>query len=274
MKLSKITRVFTFFLFWISINSFAGEGVIFYKDTAIEFNGLTIRLIKTFAKERYLKTTISVYNTTNNFAIFNPAHIILILSDGQRIENGSDKEAVIPPRSVNKFGLKYDGNYMGYPTVSFDFSKLQLTEKILSVYDVQMLPLKIDGEWGSKSLKLKITAIDPTGVYLVKMNVKYTGDNFLGIITDSVILKTNDGRQYANTKKLKRKHFDKKKPSENFSFMFNNTKPIVRNKHEPYLTLIDVFKEYSVVTIVGPKITQSISDKIGTEDKDEIEEID
>jgi hypothetical protein len=274
MRLLKTIHISLALLFtFISFKTAAQGSLIFYRDTTITFNGLIIGLHKTFFNYNVLKTIVKVNNLTDSFIVFNPANIILVLPNGTRIFNTSLEEIIIAPYQTKKFNLKYHGKFSGNTMITFDFSQYKISDKILAEYQFH-IPARAGEEYNIGSLKLRVhdCNLDPSD-YAVQLKIYYAGRNLLGIFTDNVYMRTNDGSIYVNlTKRWRKPYFDNEKPHQTINLVFKNPEPYQKG-HEPLLIFKNVFKEYSFITVEGSKITQHItSQKFNVDDRNEIKE--
>lgn len=246
-----------------SLNTIAQEEDdkrMFYKDTLFEFNGSKIEITKTLATEKYFKSVVSISNQTDQFMIINPWEIFgKVKGSDEKFSASSKKTIVVPPKYIKKFTVKFEGKDFRAPALQYDFSKMQITEKIESVYELEDIDINKENYRALGPIKWRmVKKMEPDhgkDDFQIMAEIEYTGDKFLGIFYNNIVLTTKDGGKYINVgKKTGNFHYDKTKPFVKQSYLFPVEPKNAKKSNEPKLTFRDVFKEYSLTTIVGFKV--------------------
>lgn len=235
------------------------EEKFFYKDTIFEFNGSKVEITKSLATKMYFKSVVSITNQSDNFILINPWEIFGYVSGSGNKYNAVSKRAiVIAPKYTKKFTVKFEGKDFREPHLSFDVTKLQVTEKVESVYEFVDIDLSKENYRVVGPIKwtmLEKKADKKDALFRVETQLEYTGTKFLGIFYNNITLKTKDGSSFINSgKKAGDFHYDKEKPFKRIVLIFPVDADKVEKGNEPKLNFTDVFKEYSLATIVGFKV--------------------
>ena len=258
---------------------------MFYKDTLFEFNGSKIEITKSLSTEKYFKSIVTISNQTDQFMIINPWEVFGKVSGSDEKYNASSKKAiVVPPKYIKKFTVKFEGRDFREERLQYDFGKIEVTEKIESVYELEDVDINKENyraigpiRW---SMVKKMEPDHGKDDFQIIAEIEYTGDKFLGIFYNNIILTTKDGGKYINVgKKTGNFHYDKTKPFVKQTYLFPVEPAKAKKSNEPKLTFRDVFKEYSMATIVGFKVhlragtLEDYKGKAGKPDDKDIEEM-
>jgi hypothetical protein len=280
MKLSKISGLASILTLFFYCHSAFGQNTdekFFYRDTLFEFNGWKIEVTKSVAYRDVFKSVITVNNTSDQFLILDPTTILFDLpARSEKVQASGLRLVVIPPKYSKKFSLKFTGRDFRAPVISYEVAKMQITEQIESVYDLADINLNNESykevggiqfqvvEKNYKQSEMRITPFglavdkDKSQDYKIMANVVYNGNKFLGIYFNNIVLKTKDGNSYINVgKRSGTFHYDKSKPTNKVVLVFPIEARNAGPANEPKLVLKEVFKEYSLATIVGFKVILS-----------------
>jgi hypothetical protein len=257
------------------------EKKFYYKDTAFEFNGARYEISKVLANESSFKFRVNVTNMTNDFIVVTPYDVFSFATDPKiKRASSSAKTAVIAPRYTKAFTLKFDGPDYRMPAINIDFTKIQNTGKADATYPIPDMNIFTDNFKQTGPVKVTVDnnkKEDKSG-YRIIVVLEYNGNKFLSFFQNNIVLKTKDGGSYTNTgKKNSDFHYEMGKPSERDFLFFPVSENKINAKNEPTLTFKDVFKEYSLVSSVGPKIKLrqgTIEDFNGANKKSEIDDAD
>lgn len=276
-KIAIFVLVFPFLL-----NSQEKEEKFFYKDTMFDFNGSKVEITKSLATKSYFKSVVCITNQSDNFLLINPWDVFGFVSGSSERYNATSKRViVIAPKYTKKFVVKFEGSDFREPHLSFDVAKLQITEEVTNIMEFSDIDLNKENFRAVGPVKLTIQdkRIDKDrALYRMETEISYSGDKFLGIFYNNIRLKTKDGSVFINSSKKRDDfHYDVNKPFKRIVLIFPVEAEKIKKESEPKLNFSDVFKEYSLSTIVGFKVnlrSGTLEDYKGkkTEDKD-IEEI-
>jgi len=262
MKIQKKLILLLFCLTFLSNNAQEDDDGkrVFFKDTLFEFNGSKIEITKSLATEKYFKSIVTISNQTDQFMIINPWEVFgKVSGSDEKYSASSKKTIVVPPKYIKKFTVKFEGRDFRAPSLQYDFSKIQVTEKIESVYELEDIDINKENYRALGPIKWRmVKKMEPDhgkDDFQIMAEIEYTGDKFLGIFYNNIILTTKDGGKYINVgKKTGNFHYDKTKPFVKQTYLFPVEPEKAKKKNEPKLTFRDVFKEYSLATIVGFKV--------------------
>lgn len=260
------------------------EEKFFYKDTIFEYNGSKIEITRSVSTKIYFKSVVAITNQSEDFIIVNPWDIFgFVTGSNDKYTAVAKRPIVIAPKYTKKITVKFEGRDFREPSLTFDFTKLQVTEKIESVYEFNDIDLSKENFRSVGPIKwtmLEKKADKEKAIFRVETQVEYSGTKFLGIFYNNITLKTKDGSTFINaSKKSGDFHYDKEKPFKRIVLIFPVEADKVKNENEPKLNYSGVFKEYSIATIVGFKVhlrSGTLEDYKGKkgDDKDkDIEEI-
>ncbi|MEO8760915.1 MAG: hypothetical protein ABI388_06645 [Bacteroidia bacterium] len=265
----KKTRIITLsivaFIFSLSISaqnkSKEGKPVeiekkFFYRDTTFEFNGNKYDITRIVSAENYFKCAVNVTNISDNFIVINPADIFgSSLGSDVKTVSVVKRTAVIAPKFSKKFTIKLEGKDFRANEINIDITKMQLTGKMVASYPLEDINITKENlrQAGPVKWVMKEKKEDKTG-YRIVAEVEYTGDKFLALFYNNIILKTADGGKYLNTgKKNEDFYYEMGKPFEKNILYFPVEAKKINDKNVPTLSFPNVFKEYSLTATKGPK---------------------
>ena len=257
------------------------EKKYYYKDTTFEFNGAKYEVSKILSNEAYFKFRVNVTNISENFIVITPYDVFSFTADPKiKRSSSTTKAAVIAPRYTKSFTLKFDGPDYREPFINIDFTKIQYTGKTEAQYQIGDMNIFADNfkQTGPVKVTLDNNKKENKAGYRLIINIEYTGSKFLSFFQNNIILKTKDGGSYANTGKKNSKFYYEMGKSFQREFLFF---PVGENKinikNEPVLTFKDVFKEYSLNSVNGPKLKLrrgTLEDFNGSNKKSDIDDTD
>ncbi len=260
MKTSKIIILAaSFFICLFSVNAQTKPTEIdkkfFYKDTTFEYNGNKYEISRIVSADNYFKCAVTITNISDNFIVINPADIFGTIGSDTKTASIVKRMAVIAPKFTKKFTIKLEGKDFRVNEINIDISKMQLTGKILAEYQLEDLNITKENlrETGPIKLLIKDRKDDKAG-YRIAAEIGYSGDKFLGLFYNNIVLKTNDGSKYLNTgKKNEDFYYEVGKPFEKTILYFPIDPSKIKDKFQPTLSFPKVFKEYSLSPTKGPK---------------------
>ena len=209
MKISK-TILFLIASFILSISLKAQNKIaelekkFYYKDTTFEYNGNKYEMSRIVSAETYFKCVFTVTNISDNFIVINPVDIFGTTGTDIKTASLIKKTAVISPKFTKKFTVKLEGKDFSVNEINIDITKMQLTGKVLAEYQLTDLNITKENmrQTGPVKWLMKDRKDDKAG-YRIVAEVEYSGDKFLALFYNNIILKTADGSKYFNIGKKK-----------------------------------------------------------------------
>jgi hypothetical protein len=230
----------------------------YYKDTLFEFNGCKIEVMKTFSDDKSFRSVLNITNTGDNFLMINPWEVFgLVGGSAEKYNTASKRTFIIPPKYTKKLRIKFIGRDFREPDLIMDFSKLTVTTMVERVYEFNV-DLSNENYKDIGPIRFTILKQDPdnkSADFRITAQLEYTGNKFLGIFYNNIMLKTKDGGSFINTgKKAGDFHYDKDKPLKKMVLIFPVESKKVKKDNQPTLSFANVLKEYQTAQIVGFKI--------------------
>ncbi len=255
--------IFCVLIFLVGINfiSIAQQKAekFFYKDTVFTFLECKIEVIKNLSTDKTFKTTLIITNPTDKFFIINPLEVFSFTDNSSnKYQGASRKVEVIPPNFTRKFVLRFEGTDFRESTVNIDFSKMQMTEQFLAVYELGDLDFSRENFREAGPVKFTIDDKDPSAhnkvSYKIMAKLEYTGGKFLGLLLYNINVKTKDGANYKNIEKPHLFQYNNSKTSERIILIFPLEPEAGKKENAPTISFHDVFREYTLANIEGFKI--------------------
>ncbi len=254
-----LIRVLIFLLFLISKGIHSQSKLnYFYADTIFEYSNMKIDVKDAISYRDKFKAQLFFTNLSDSFKIIEPT-AIKIFRDNNPICANMKNVFVIPPKCTRKFRLAFgDGNYK-YDKIKTVFSKVKTTGKIESIYSPKALIITSSttanieqkqfpiSSVGNLTLTLKSLKYTPEGKIKIKLNIAFSGKNFLGMHVLKIKIKTDDGKTALNNnQQTSSLYYKKEKSSMNITLEFDNPKGAINILNNAQLILDDVFVEYAV----------------------------
>lgn len=232
----------------------------FYKDTMFDFHGIKIELSKSLSTKESFKSTVTINNPTDQFVLVNPSEVFGFGATSKNKHVALSKRVIaVAPKYSRKFTIRFEGEDFRESVLWMDFTKLQITDKVEAVYELQGMSVFKENNKQTGPVKWTILDIDESThgkiEYRINCNVEYRGNKFLGIFYNNIILSNNAGETFVNVGKRNGKFsYETGKPHERVNLIFTADAEKLGKKSEPVLKFNEVFKEYSLSTIEGFKI--------------------
>lgn len=253
MKILKknILRLFLFLFYTASLLN--AQEKFFLRDTVIESSGLKIKFEYGYGKGDVAKLKMLITNFTEDYVIINPTDIIIGAIRGPETSTHYKKIIVVAPKEFIKVTIGFRGVAgMDASQVAVGIKKIGFSDSLLTTFE----PLNVVAELGTrvekKTLNLEVIEVTPrTKDYAVKLDIKYTGSNFLSINYTKATFVTESG-DFTNNRKSKN-YYNNLSPSQKMLMIFPCTKG--RDiKISGGVKLNEVFKEYSIKSMNGFKV--------------------
>ncbi len=256
----------------------------YYKDTLFEFVGFKIEIQKSSSNEKSFKSVIVITNTSDKFMIIDPREISGYISGDTDIHQAYNKKrVVITPHNSKAFTVKFVGKDFRRNVLSIDVSKIQLTDKVVSIIEVPEIDVSKENfrevgplRWTVNKLNLGVSDGKPEkshgGVpgkhdkkkdnFRIDATLEYSGNKFLGIFYNNIVLTTKDGGKFINVSKnsssfsnnINKVNMDNAEGKEKQVLVFPIESEKIYFANEPKISFNGVFKEYSLETIEGFKV--------------------
>lgn len=265
-----ISCLLSLFLFQYVSESF-GQIICHYNDTTLQINNGIVQLKNTYVKKKlFLRTTVVLINTGDDFMLLDPNDVFLSDTRGDSAAGFYDDVVVVPPHSSKRFYLKFNAKFFESPKLLFDFSKINISQSIIRTYMLGELQ-RNKLEAGSLSID-KVDEKKFPEMHTVRIKVRYEGTNLLAINFNNIGMKArNQGVSCYNLKKPGgRINFNPNIKKEVFTLVFSNA--CERSlRSEKVLTFNNVFTEYSLRQTEGFKIWLNLLPDNASYDPDEKE---
>ena len=229
-----------------------------YSDTIFEIDQLKFKITETYAFRDKVKTTIILYNKSDNFKIIHSEDFSIMDSDSNMIIVNAKKPIVIAPKSTKKIGLLAEtkASFKLYD-IKIGLSKIYTTGNPLSIIKPNLFNLYLEGTETSKTGPLEITRIKcvsatngPTKAYF---KVAYTGNKFLGIYRPNALLLSSNGVKYPNiAKKNSITYYPEEKAAMTVLLEYDNPTPNFNDPNCDKVSFENVFAEYEYTSSMKP----------------------
>jgi hypothetical protein len=267
----------------------AQDSKTYYKDTLFEFVKFKVEIKRAVATDQVFKFSLIITNTSDQFIIISPSSLVAkLIGSEKEFVSVTKKQLVVAPKFSRAMIIKFAGVDFRKPALELNVKEMELTEKLEAVYEINDFDIfhEITKQNGPITWTLTKVVLDDkkSPNFRIDGNVKYSGDKFLGIFYNNIILKTNDGKTYINESKASsmfsfvrnKYYYDKTKPFEKQVLIFPVPSEKITEALQPKVSFNAVFNEYSLVRIEGfsIRLTQgTINDYLGSKANKEIEEI-
>lgn len=298
MKIPKLFVLSLLIFTYFSSYGQKDDEKFYYKDTTFEFVGFKVTVCRAVATVKSFRASVMVSNTSDQFLIFNPEEIFAAKAGTNQIRSmDGNKEMVIAPKYNGRITVKFAADDYRHSAIEINIKSIKMTDKVEAIYELGTLDVFKEDARQTGPVKWKTTKrlIDDdkdkqSKPFQMDGTLEYTGDKFLGIFYNNIILTASDGKTYVNSGKTTnifysqaaKFYYDRSKPFEKMKFSFEAPISVVNPKTTNTISFSNVFKEYSLVKIEGFKVTLqqgTLADYKGTQElnskgEKDIEEID
>lgn len=253
-------------VFVLDLHSQSRRAESYYKDTTTEFYGYKIKFSRIFADNEMLRFSVTIANPGDQFIIIYPTEIIAsIPSTGYKTVASTHRKVmiveylrntiVVPPHYSKRFTLHFMGDFRNASPL-IDITKIHITEKLETVYSLPDIAFQTQYSSAAGPLKWMLVNYgdkNPQDDFRIIGTLTYSGNKFLGIMNNNIVLTTSDGKKFKNVPKANGTfHYDRSRTEKNQKYFFEIKSGQV--KPGAVLSFMEAFGEYSLATMIGFQI--------------------
>lgn len=234
------------------------RSTVLYSDTIFEIDQLKFKVTETYAFRDKIKTTIILYNQSDNFKIINSEDFTITDSENNAIVVNAKKPIVIAPKTSKKIGLLAEtkASFKLYD-IKIGLNKIYTTGNPVTIFKPNLLNLQLEGMETSKMEHLEITRTKcvhtPDGITKAYFKVAYTGNKFLGIYRPKAILLSAHGKAYMNiARKASIISYPEEKAAMTLLFEYDNPSSNFNGQNCDKISFENVFVEYEPTSTTKP----------------------
>jgi hypothetical protein len=234
------------------------RSTVLYSDTIFEIDQLKFKITETYAFRDKVKTTIILYNQSDNFKIIHSEDFTIMDSDSNRIIVNAKKPIVIAPKTSKKIGLLAEtkASFKLYD-IKIVLNKIYTTGNPVSVFKPNLFNLHEEGleSWRNDVLEITRTKCVNAGNGITKayFKVAYSGGKFLGIYGANTTQLSANGSSYKNTfKKSQITYYPDEKAAMTLLCEFENPASNFSGANCDKLIFENVFIEYQSTSSAKP----------------------
>jgi|JI10StandDraft_1071094.scaffolds.fasta_scaffold429321_1 hypothetical protein len=226
------------------------RSTVLYSDTIFEIDQLKFKITETYAFRDKIKTTIILYNQSDNFKIIHSEDFTITDSENNAIIVNAKKPIVIAPKTSKKIGLLAEtkASFKLYD-IKIELKKIYTTGNPVAIFKPNLFNLQLEGMEASKVGPLEITRTKclhtPDGITKAYFKVAYTGNKFLGIYRPKAMLLSPNGKAYMNiAKKASIISYPEEKAAMTLLFEYYNHAVNFSGQNCDKISFENVFVEY------------------------------
>ncbi len=253
MKVLKNIILLLFLCIFCGGGRLEAQDKFFLRDTTIEVSGLKIKFERGYGRGDIAKIKMVITNFSENYVIINPSDITIGSVKGSEKMTHYKKNIVVGPKDFTKVTVGFkELTGMGKSQTFVSVKKIGFSDALLNSFSSLSIPAELGTRLEKTNLSLDVIEVNPRAKdYAVKVDIKYTGQNFLSINYTKATFVSESG-DFTNTRKSKT-FYNSTLPSQKMLMIFPVTKG--RDiKISGNVKLGEVFKEYSVKTLDGFKL--------------------